>query len=296
MRPRRDVLRDPLRLDPDLAEHSGGRHVEPAEVEPGQGSGSARHVRDPPAVAHRWPVHEELLECRAVPGTEHHGVDSQTGPVGEQDALGSEFCDLRMDLDPAGTDVIHGPDVQHRDLPVPGHLGVRPVGELAQPHGGDVSDGESDERPGQGVGDPGRQPARGDAELQDGHPAENVPRDHIDRRPHRHVHIGTMLDKVDRLLTRGVAEPHHKHRPALPGIAVAVLAGVQDRTRELPHGWPRRPHRPTGVACGEHDAAGPPVPVGRGGNPQCHPPSGAWRSPGRSAARGRWPRGSPRGS
>ena len=75
------------------------------------------------------------------------------------------------------------------------------------------------------------------------------------------MHFGSALDEVQRLLAGRIAEADHEHRPALPRVAVAELAGVQHVTAgtgELVHA---RPGRPNGYACasgGDHDVVGAP--------------------------------------
>ena len=123
-------------------------------------------------------------------------------------------------------------------------------------------------RRGERVRDPRRQVPHRDAELQHRDQAEHVTRHDVHRGPHRHVRLRAALHQVDRLLARGVAEPDDEHRPARPGVAVAVVAGVHDRAAVLgpspassagPGGGTRRSRRPRGrlplVVVGRGDPA-----------------------------------------
>jgi hypothetical protein len=160
----------------------------------------------------------------------HHGVAGERGTVREYDAVLGEVRDLAVYPDAPRADVGHRPDVEQRDLPVPGNLAVRPIRELLQAGAADIARREPDKRPRQRIGHCRRDVPHRDTELQDGDHTEDVPGHDVDRRTHRQVGPGPPLEQVDRLLASGVAEAHDKHRATDPRIAIPVVARVQHLT------------------------------------------------------------------
>ena len=68
-----------------------------------------------------------------------------------------------------------------------------------------------------------------------------------------------MLDKVDRLLARRIAEADDENGLRPPALAVEVLARVQHVAGVVIHPGPRRAHGPTGRAGRDHDVARDPL-------------------------------------
>ncbi len=152
-------------------------------------------------------------------------------------------------------------------MPVARDLGVRPVRQPAQPDGRDVADREADQRRGEGVGEPGREVPHHRADLQDRDDAEQVPRYDVDRAAHGQVGADAVLDQVDRLLARGVAEADDEDRATAPALAVAVLARVEQVTGVGLHARPGGTQGSARRAGGHHDVAGPPLPIRGGRDP-----------------------------
>ena len=116
-----------------------------------------------------------------------------------------------------------------------------------------------------------------------GHHAEHVARQHVDRRAHGEMDLGSALDEIQRLLARRVAEADDQDRPALPRITVAELARVQDVAAELPPSpatsgaprrglvrWPPRRCRSAKPLCpSSFPTCRPPAPRGARASPKC---------------------------
>src|ERR1700749_4027248 len=107
-------------------------------------------------------------------------------------------------------DVPDRADVQHWWVPIAADLFQGAVGHSCKAQAGNIADEPLHQRGADGVGEPRREAAQQEAELQH-RKTEYIPWDDVYGRANGHGGLGPLLEQVDGDLAGGVAETNDQH-------------------------------------------------------------------------------------
>src|ERR1700722_705905 len=142
-----------------------------------------------------------------------------------------ERSDLAEDLEMSRANQAQRPMIKQRETSVRGDLRYGTLERLAEAEPFNIAHGQSHERRGERVRQPGRQAAEGDRDGEDGQ-SENVARHDIHGIAYGERDSGAMRVQIYRYLARTIAEANDQHTPVAKGLAVTIVAAVDDLAAE----------------------------------------------------------------
>src|ERR1700682_646435 len=204
------IIRDPLRLDSDLAQLPGRHRDLAAEIKAGRGSRPAGHERHAVLVEDAFDIRHYRAQIGTKTGCQNDRIEFFAGRIGEYDTIRREIIDAAAHLDRPISDLRERADVDQRHAPVLFDHLARTFGRAAQAELFEIAEREPQHRCVDGIDE-----ARGQAPIQD-HPRENgkteeIARNDLDRAAHGERDIDPGIGEIERDLASGIAEAYDQH-------------------------------------------------------------------------------------